>query len=453
MKVFLIPIFLFLTCSTVFARQGLISRLKVSPDGHFLQYANGRTFFWLGDTGWEMLARLDKEEIEQYLENRKEKGFNVIQTVALDDSTDPVGPNRYGELPLINSNPYTPNEKYFELVDWTIKLAFKKGLYIALLPTWAGNVVKKWGTPQAMFNEKNAYHYGLFLGMRYKDDQNIIWVAGGDRPAFNKETDWRPLWRAMIKGIREGTSGKALITYHPAGESSSTAFWKDESTLDFNMIQSGHRTHDLPAWVWIKRDYGLMPAKPVIDAEPNYEDHPVNWKPENGYFNDYDVRKQLYRTVFSGAAGVTYGHHSIWQFYSPRQQPIAFPNQTWQEALDRPGAFQAGYLKSLMMSVKSGDRIADQSFVLNYGSNDQYITAFRNKENSLAMIYMPVGKKIEINVSWMAAGKIRTRWFEPRTGKFQKAGTRSRKNNPMAYQPPTTGTGNDWVLILDVIKK
>lgn len=456
MKQPLLSILLTLCCSCVFARQESNLRLSISADGHSFQYADGKPFFWLGDTAWEMLARLDKKEISLYLQNRKAKGFNVIQTVILDDSTDPPGPNRYGDIPLTDNDPDKPNEKYFSLVDWTAQQALKKGLHIALLPTWAGNVVKRWGTPKAMFNEKNAYRYGLFLGKRYKDYPNIVWIAGGDRPAFSNAADWRPLWRAMIKGIREGTSGKALITYHPAGESSSTAFWKDENTLDFNMMQSGHRIHDLPVWAWIERDYNLKPAKPILDGEPNYEDHPINWKKENGYFNAYDVRKQLYRSVFSGAAGVTYGHHTIWQFYSPRVQPIAYPDRSWLEALDRPGAYQAGYLKSLIMSASPGTRIAEHSMLLNTGTNDtgsEHATAFRNKENSLAMIYLPVGKKIEVNVSWMAAGKIRARWFDPRTGKFQKLGIRSRGNETLVFEPATTGAENDWVLILQVIKK
>ena len=58
-------------------------RVKVSADGHSLQYEDGTGFFWLGDTAWELFHRLTKEEIEKYLENRRQKGFNVIQAVVL----------------------------------------------------------------------------------------------------------------------------------------------------------------------------------------------------------------------------------------------------------------------------------------------------------------------------------------------------------------------------------
>lgn len=122
-----------------------------------------------------------------------------------------------------------------------------------------------------------------------------------------------------------------------------------------NMIQSGHGGgHDVPTWAMITRDYQLSPAKPVIDAEPNYEDHPINpwpkYDPRNGYYRAYDVRKQLYRSVFAGACGVTYGHHSVWQFYSPREEKINYADRYWTNALDRPAAYQAGYLKKLIES-------------------------------------------------------------------------------------------------------
>lgn len=443
-----------LTFSAVlsFAQQKADLRLKISEDGHAFQYANGRPFFWLGDTGWQMFSRLDKKEIEQYLENRSQKGFNVIQAVVLDDSKDPVGPNRNGDIPLIDNDPDKPNEKYFGMVDWSLKLAQKKGLYIGLLPTWAGNVLKHWGTPKAMFNEGNAYRYGLYLGRRYKDYSNVIWITGGDRPAFNNTADWRPVWRAMVRGIREGTGEKALITYHPAGESSSTAFWKDESILDFNMMQSGHRIPDLPVWSWVERDYNLKPAKPILDGEPNYEDHPVNWKKENGYFDAYEVRKQLYRSVFSGAAGVTYGHHAVWQFYSSGEQPIAFPDRYWQDALDRPGAFQVAYLKKLIMSHKPGTRIPDYSMLLNKTSNGpsgEHAAAFRNTENNLAMIYLPVGATIMVQVSWMVADKIDASWFDPKTGRLKSIGVYQKTNRPLTFEAPVSGKGNDWVLVLE----
>ena len=156
---------------------------------------------------------------------------------------------------------------------------------------------------------------------------------------------------------------------------------------------------DLQTWQWVKHDYDWITTKTVLDGEPNYEDHPINWNTENGYLRDYDVRKKLYRSVFSGACWVTYGHNSIFQFYGRGDKKINFADRYWEEALNRPGAFQAGYLKKLILSRPSSDRIPDQSLIVSGQGTDnsEHATAFRAADNSYAMIYLPVGKKIEIN--------------------------------------------------------
>src|SRR5690606_1493913 len=177
-------------------------RLKVSENGHYLQYEDGTPFFWLGDTAWELFARLTKEEISHNLENRSQKGFNVIQAVILANTDRLQKPNQYGALPLIDNDPEKPHEKDFGVVDWTVQQALQRGMFIGLLPTWGDKVSKFWGKGPEIFNETNAYAYGLFLGKRYRNYPNIVWIAGGDRPAVDGARDWRPVWRAMIKGIR-----------------------------------------------------------------------------------------------------------------------------------------------------------------------------------------------------------------------------------------------------------
>ena len=439
---------------SVFAQQEWKhGRLEVTKDGHYLQYEDGTPFFWLGDTGWELFHRLKKEEIEKYLENRRQKGFNVIQAVILAEFDGLTKPNQYGELPLIELDPAKPNEKYFELIDWTIRQARNKKMFMGLLPTWGDKVMKLWGKGPMVFTNGNAHAYGKWLGDRYKSFENIIWILGGDRPAFNDSVDNREIWRSMAKGILEGTNQNALITYHPWGEASSTKFWPDEPWLDIHMLQSGHAKKDNPVWEWIKRDRELKPTKPILDAEPNYEDHPINWDKKNGYFRDNDVRRQSYRSVFSGGCGVTYGNQAMWQFYSEREEPIAYPERSWMETLDRPGAFQVGYLKKLIESRSVTDRIPDQSIIRSgQGEKDKYVTAFRDKNNSYCMVYLPVGNKVLLDLSFMAGKEITVWLFNPRTGSASKPITFS-KNEVKDFIPPETGDQNDWVLVIDDASK
>lgn len=439
----------FIICGTsVDAQQNSLLPLKVSEDRHFLQYENGKPFFWLADTGWNLFNSLTKEEMIKYFDNRKAKGFNVIQCVVVAEEE-----NRYGRLPFINMNPAQQDEQYFQLIDWSIKEAAKRNLYIAFLPTWGHSVAPLWDeSNKAIFNISNAYAYGYFLGKRYKNENNIVWVSGGDRPAYNDTADWRPVYKSMIKGLKDG-GAKQLVTYHPAGESSSTQFWNCENVLDFNMLQSGHRMHDLPVWEWIKRDRAYKPYRPIIDSEPNYERHPVNWDPENGYFTSYDVRKQLYRSVFSGASGVTYGHHSIWQFYYQGKKNIAHAVKYWHEALNDSAAFHAGYLHRLIASRPFGDRIPVWEMVQNSPTElARYITPFLHQDKSYAMIYIPVGQTIKIDPKYINGKSIAAWWFDPRTNSSKKIGIF--KTGPiLTFTTPSTGFNNDWVLVLDDASK
>jgi len=447
--------FFFIFCSNVNSQPTWKhGRLTTTIDGHYLQFEDGEPFFWLGDTGWELFHRLTKEEISRYLENRRQKGFNVIQAVILAEFSGLKKGNQYGEVPLINLDPEKPNEKYFELVDYTMELALQKNIFMGLLPTWGDKVTRLWGEGPVVFNEKNAFVYGKWLGDRYKNYPNIIWILGGDRPPTTDSFDYRSVWKAMATGITEGSNGKAIFTYHTWGGHSTSEYIHNESWLAMNTMQSGHGSgHDVPVWEWIERDRNLKPAKPTLDAEPNYEDHPVNpwpkWDPASGYFRDYDVRKQTYRSVFAGACGVTYGHHAVWQFLSSREDTINHADRYWTEAIDRPGAFQVGYLKKLIESRSVLNRLPDQSIVVEgQGKKGEYITAFRDADSSYIMIYLPVGKKIAVNTSFIKGDKIKASWFNPRNGKTERTAV-EKKGTMMGFTAPSTGLGNDWVLIID----
>ena len=246
-------------------------KLQVTKNGHYLQFTDSTPFFWLGDTGWELFHRLNCDEIKQYLDNRSKKGFTVIQAVALAEMDGLRIPNQYGEIPFLNNDPNHPNDKYFVMIDSVIHMARERNLFIGFLPTWGDKVTQLWGVGPVVFDSINAYIYGKWLGNRYKNEPNLIWILGGDRPAIKDSNDWRPIWRAMAQGIIEGTSNNCIITYHPWGGENSTSQWiHNETWLNINMFQSGHGGgRDVACWKLVKRDFNYFPVKPTLDGEPN----------------------------------------------------------------------------------------------------------------------------------------------------------------------------------------
>lgn len=426
-------------------------QLKVSENKRYLQTLDGKPFFWLGDTAWELFHRLNREDAEKYLKNRAEKGFTIIQAVALAELDGLQDPNPYGEIPLEQNDPAKPREAYFKHVDYVIDKANEFGLYIGLLPTWGDKVFKdQWGKGPEIFTKENAAIYGEWIGNRYKDRKNIIWIIGGDRNPRN-ENDVA-IWRAMAEGVANGAGGhdKVLMTFHPqpndVSDAGSAKWFHYDAWLDFNMFQTGH-CRENNVWDRVKVAYNLTPAKPVIDGETIYEDHPVCFNAKDlGFSSAYDVRKHAYLDVFAGAFGHTYGCHDVWQMYAPGRTPVNGPQYPWYEALDLPGATQMKYLRHLIESRPMFDRIPDQSLINDALGNSDRIQATRGKD--YIFVYSSQGKKFTVNTSSISGRDIVATWYNPRNGETKEAG-RFPNKGPREFTPPTTGYGLDWVIILD----
>lgn len=447
----------FALCSSALAASavpGALPRLKVSVNKRFLVREDGTKegapFFYLGDTAWELFHRLNREEADRYLADRAAKRFTVIQAVVLAEFDGLDDPNTYGNVPLKDHDPSRPNDLYFQHVDYIVRKAEALGLYVGMLPTW-GNKVGNTAHPydsEEIFTPENAFVYGKFLGQRYKNSA-VIWIVGGDRPPDTEAK--RAVWRAMAKGLREGDGGSHLMTFHPPGGHTSAEWLHAEEWLDFNMMQNGHNT-DTDVWNRISRDYARTPAKPVMDGEPLYEDHPIAFNArERGYSNAADIRKFAYWDLFSGACGFTYGNHSLWQMNKPDKEPINGPLNYWYDALDRPGARQMQHLRALIESRPILDRIADQTLLASDPSaGGKHIQAARASDGSYAFVYVPASRAFSIHMDKIAGSKARAWWFNPRNGVATDLGEFAHSGAVVQeFTPPDAGENVDWVLVVD----
>jgi len=230
------------------------------------------------------------------------------------------------------------------------------------LPTWGRFWHDGSKDRKPLFNAANAEVYGEWLGRRYKD-AGLIWILGGDRGVDNDEQ--KEIIRAMAKGLRRGDGGAHLMTLHPPGGNGSSTWFHNDAWLDFNMRQNGHVAEFTGRYDNTRKDYDRTPIKPVLDGEPIYEDHPVSFNAKNlGHSIASDVRRPLYWDLFTGAFGHTYGHHSVWQMWSPGKGPINNPLMPWFEAINQPGAAQMQHGRALMESRPFLTRIPDDSIIV-----------------------------------------------------------------------------------------
>ena len=430
-----------------------LPRLEVSENKRFLVDVQGRPFFWLADTAWELLHRLNREEAERYLKNRADRRFNVIQTVVLAERDGLSEPNPYGHTPLRNDDPTQPNEDYFAHVDWIVARANALGMYIGMLPTWGDRWNRKGRGGPEIFTPDNAERFGEWLGRRYKD-AGIVWILGGDRPV---DTDQhKAIIRAMARGVRAGDGGAHLITWHPRGGEGSAQYFHDDEWLDFNMRQNGHAVEFTGRYDQTRVDYDRTPIKPVLDGEPVYEDHPISFDAKKrGHSIASDVRRPLYWNLFLGAFGHTYGHHSVWQMWEPKHAPVNNPLMPWYEAIDQPGAAQMQHGRALMESRPFLTRVPDDSVIVTDrvptsvpGAGLYQFVATRDANGSYAMVYAPIGRPFAVRMNVISGSRVKAWWFNPRTGHATTIGTFA-NTGERTFKPPDAGEMLDWVLVLD----
>ena len=432
--------------------------LKISANKRYFQTSNRKPFFWLGDTGWLLFVKCKREEAIQYLDDRKQKGFNVIQVMLVHDIN--LGVNAYGDSALHNKDVSMPNTTpgklftnaaeydFWDNVDYVINEAAKRGMYMALVPVWGGNIKH--------VSVQQAKAYAAFLANRYKNKSNIIWLNGGDI----KGSDGLKQWNIIGNTLRS-IDKNHLITFHPRGRNSSSTWFHNEAWLDFNMFQSGHRSYaqDTSAnetlhygednWRYVNDDYNLKPTKPTFDGEPSYEDIPYGLhRSTEPYWQDHEIRRYAYWSVFAGGCGFTYGHNSVMQFYTPGDSGISFfPKIKWQDGLDAPGAGQMQHLKKLMLSKSYFDRAPDQTLVRDNG--EKYDRVLATKGADFAMFYAYNGRSFKVATEKLPWGLTDAYWFNPRNGNTEVL-YKARSNDIKGFNPPgKQENGNDWILIIE----
>ena len=436
-------------------------KLVVSENGRTLQHDNGKPFFWLGDTCWLLVQKLNRDEIKTYFADRKAKGFNVVQTVIVQTLTDKTV---YDDSPIVDSDITKLNVTagsdfadaaqydYWDHVDYAIETAAANGIYLVVAPAWSHTVRR------APITKEQAEVYAAAVAERLKNKPNIIWLNGGS----GKGDVNTGVWQAIGTTIKKHDPNH-LMTFHPFGRTQTSTWFNDAAWLDFNMFVSGHRRYDQDTagkkygednWRYVLDDLAKTPRKPTLDGEPAFENTPQGLhKPEEPYWTGDDARRYAYWSVFAGACGHTYGENSVRQVYMPRDtKPASGAKGYFMERLDAPGAQAMRHVKNLILSRPYFDRVNDQAAVAG-DEGEKYDRVLVTKGKDYLMAYIYTGREFKLELGRISGKEVVAWWFNPRTGEatrfdaFKNEGTKT-------FNPPGDETiGNDWVLVLDDASK
>lgn len=485
-KIRLLIVFTFLALIIGLPLCAQSQRLRVSENGKFLATYNGEAVFLNGDTGWNFAIKFTREEIGSYLKVRKWQKFNAVGIAALFEENKS---NVYGDQPFGKTGDKWDPDKilshegnnpldsvaydYWDHLDYALDEIEKHEMYAVFVICFNSMIVGDGQGNQRdliVFDENVAYRYGRWIGNRYRDRKNIIWMMGGDRSPIYGEFDYRPVYHAMAEGVADGINGGKerdgqadnsgiLMSFHPQKPNPASSSWfQDAEWLSFNSIQACPSEQVS----LIQNDLTLKPQKPTWLFEGRYEHYTYAWKA-------YQMRFQAYHSIMSGGFGHVYGNTYIWQ-----------GEKGWQNHLYDPGAMDMSHLFNFfsgeliwgtfspfdkLLSMEDKGHVEDICW---FGQDrkapgSNLIQAMRSEDKKKAVIYSANGRSFHVDTNFLQGDSAMYFWYDPRTGMWfdpekkeesmQKTFFREPEkltNAQIEFDPPgEPGFDNDWILLIE----
>lgn len=408
--------------------------LQVRAGQRQLFDAAGRPFLLLGDAAWSLIVQLERDEVEQYIANRRALGFNAVLVELIEHRFSSNPPfNRDGEAPFTTPGDFsTPNEAYFEHADWVIRQLAAAGFVVLLTPAYTGWIGGDdgWWEEMVVAGPDVLREYGRWLGERYGDDPNIIWVEGGDGDPTDPE-----LVAAIAEGISE-TDPDALHTAHLAPDTPPRDFWAGREWLDIDNVYTYEPVYGAARAAWEGS------SKPYIMMESAYENE-----------HDADARRlrtQAYHALLTGATGHVFGNNPIWHFDGGG---LFDAPESWQEALDGPGSTSMAALAEVMGDVEwwklqpdiDGDFLVD-----GVGDGGDRAAAAVADDDSWAMVYVPTRRSVVVASTRIGPESVRVTWIDPTDGNAAYTGELGSDDRLALDTPGDNRAGDkDWILLVE----
>jgi hypothetical protein len=421
--------------------------LKKSANNRYLVDQNNIPFLMVGDSPQALFVNLTEAEAASFFSDRASLGFNTMW-INLLCATYTGG--RADASTIDNIKPFTANisgtssydltktnEAYFARVDHVLNLAAQNGIQVLLDPAETGSFLSI-----MLDNGTNKCRaYGQFLGERYKNFTNIIWMSGNDFQSWRNAGDDLVV-RAVALGIKDKDTNHIHTTELDYNVSSSLDDTNWNSIIDLNATYTYYATY-----ARLLQDYNRPNFLPNFMVEANYEF-------EHAYTGNATLRHQEYWTMLSGATGQLYGNRYTWPFESG-----------WQSHFDTPGATQFTYVTALFAPRAWFNLIPDTNHTvvtagfgtfsaaadINLVNNNDYATAARTADGSLVMAYMPTSRTLTVDMS-KVSGPAVGHWYDPANGTYLPiTGSPFANSGTRTFTPSGNNSDGDgdWILVLE----
>jgi Protein of unknown function (DUF4038)/Putative collagen-binding domain of a collagenase len=408
--------------------------LKVGSTGRYLVDQNDKPFFLSGDAAWSLIAQVSDADVDTYLASRKQLGFTFLIVELIEHQYANNAPaNFYGDAPFTGKVFTTPNEAYFAHADRVIQAAAVQGMTVLLAPTYLGADcnTEGWCVEMKAASIADMTQWGQYLGNRYKNFDNLVWLIGGDTdPSVVKD---RLL--AVVAGIRQFDT-RHLFTAHNGSPSLAIDPWPGQTWLtldDYYQIA-------FPSYPEALRAYHVSPAMPFFFIEATYE---------NSGVTQQQLRAQHYWSVLAGGFGHVFGNCPIWHFGSSAGSRYC-SGTNWKGQLNSQGSLDMDRFQKLFTGRHWYNLVPDEGHVavtagLGSSGTESYVLAAYASDGSSIIAYLPTSRQVTVSGSRISGSTMTAWWYNPSTGVATSIGTYS-TSGTQSFTPSGAG---DWVLVVD----
>jgi uncharacterized protein DUF4038/collagenase-like protein with putative collagen-binding domain len=259
-------------------------------------------------------------------------------------------------------------------------------------------------------------NYGQWIGNRYKDYGNVIWMTGGDFVATDTVLSRN---NAIVNGIRSVDSDALFSVETSRGQVGGIDSYT--SQVDINAVYAGDPQE------LVQRAYNS--ARPFMYQEGWYEN-------EHGT-PLVDIEAQAMITFLGGGLiGHTFGSCPLWNFGSRPSwcDSSSTPFNSWQNNLNSPGSIAVGATGKLMRSRKWWTMVPDYAnsvVTSSKGSGLSYRAAAREAAGETVMAWTPNTSQITVDMTKVSGSQVQAWWYNPDDnssaliGTYPATGTRS----------------------------
>ena len=397
--------------------------LRISASGKYLEDQSGVPFLFVGDTAWSLAAELSPAQVVTYLDDRQAKGITAIIVNAIEHAFATNAPNNYNnDPPFTNgqSDWSARNEAYWSHVDYILNQAKSRGILVLLYPAYIGYLCGDQGWCAHMQSQTNAVmtNYGQWLGNRYKNQGNIIWVHGGDANANDYANAYN-----RVAAIGNGIKANDTNQLHAASSAPERSGMDDYNALiDINTVY----TYGYPD-TRVQTEYQRSGAKPVYFYEGYYE---------NEHSSTIGTWQSQSMIPHLGGAlvGQMFGNCPTWNFGAPSASGFCDVARTWTISLSLAGSVSQSNIGKLMRSRAWARLVPDYSNMVvtsSKGTAMNYHATARETNGETVMVWCPNTNQVTVDMTKISGSQAKCWWWNPDDntsvliGTYNTSGTRN----------------------------